>query len=314
MKNLLGQKFGKLTVLERDLSRTGGAAYWICQCECGNKKSIRGTSLTSKKNPTRSCGCLSGQNMKDKIDLTSIQGQRFGRLTVIQRDLSKDYGHGKPSYWICKCDCGKQISVLKASLISKDTQSCGCLRKEKNSLNWTLDLTNKRYGSVIAIENTKEKDKLNRSYIWLCQCDCGNTFLTTAEYLQSGHINSCGCKRISSKGEETIKQILNDNNIHYAREYTFEDCRNPKTNYLYRYDFAILNSINQPVRLIEFDGIQHYYKENKWHFKVEEIQFNDNYKNNYALKNNIPLIRIPYWELENLTINDLLFSNKYIVK
>jgi len=28
--NLTGQKFGKLTVLKRDLEHTGGAAYWIC--------------------------------------------------------------------------------------------------------------------------------------------------------------------------------------------------------------------------------------------------------------------------------------------
>ena len=30
VKDLTGQKFGRLTVLKRDLERTGGAAYWIC--------------------------------------------------------------------------------------------------------------------------------------------------------------------------------------------------------------------------------------------------------------------------------------------
>lgn len=50
-----GQVFGRLTVLVRDKSRRG---YWICDCECGNRKSIRGTSLTKKKKPTRSCGCI----------------------------------------------------------------------------------------------------------------------------------------------------------------------------------------------------------------------------------------------------------------
>lgn len=51
--DLTGQRFGKLFVLRRDPGRKG---YWICECDCGNRKSIRGTSLVMK-NGTRSCGC-----------------------------------------------------------------------------------------------------------------------------------------------------------------------------------------------------------------------------------------------------------------
>ena len=50
--DLTGMRFGKLFVLRRDV-RNG---YWICECDCGNRKSIRGTSLT-KNGGTRSCGC-----------------------------------------------------------------------------------------------------------------------------------------------------------------------------------------------------------------------------------------------------------------
>lgn len=220
---------------------------------------------------------------------------------------------GKESYWICKCNCGNVVSVAKKNLNNGSVKSCGCLRKDLNTLKNTLDLTNKRYRYVTALKNTFKKDKMNRSYLWLCQCDCGNTFFASAEYLQSGHVNSCGCKKIGSRGEEKIKQILNDNNVTYATEYTFNNCRNPKTNRLYRYDFAILDNYNQPIRLIEFDGIQHYYKENKWHFNVEEIQFNDKNKNSYALSNNIDLVRIPYWILNELTLEDLLLD-RYLVK
>lgn len=310
--DLTGQRFGKLVVIERDISKKSEAIYWICQCDCGRKKSIRGSSLRVKKNPTRSCGCLSGQNFKNNIDMTSLIGQRFGKLTVLQRDLSKEIGHRKMSYWICQCDCGKTTSVSKTSLLQEKVKSCGCLRKEILIEKNTLDLTNKRYGNVVAIKNTFEKDKNNRSYLWLCQCDCGNVFKVTAEYLQSGTINSCGCKKISSKGEEKIKQILNDNDIVYVKEFTFEDCRNPKTHRLYRYDFAILQN-GCPIRLIEFDGEQHFLKENKWYFDIEEIAFNDNYKNQYALSKKIDLVRIPYWELKNLTL-DMLLSDKYLIK
>lgn len=95
MKDETGKKYGKLTVLKRDLTKPKGAVYWICQCECGNRKSIRGSSLRDKVHPTRSCGCLSGKNMKDNLDLTSIVGQKFGRLIVIERDLTKEHGHRK---------------------------------------------------------------------------------------------------------------------------------------------------------------------------------------------------------------------------
>jgi hypothetical protein len=52
--DLTGQHFGKLVVLGPDKARNG---YFICECDCGNSKSIKGTSLTKSKNPTISCGC-----------------------------------------------------------------------------------------------------------------------------------------------------------------------------------------------------------------------------------------------------------------
>lgn len=55
MNDLTGQRFGKLVVIERDWSKNH--VYWICECDCGNRKSIKGTSLTRKKEPSRSCGC-----------------------------------------------------------------------------------------------------------------------------------------------------------------------------------------------------------------------------------------------------------------
>lgn len=52
--DLIGRKFGKLTVVEQ-AERKG---YVLCKCDCGNTKEIRAVSLTKKKQPTRSCGCI----------------------------------------------------------------------------------------------------------------------------------------------------------------------------------------------------------------------------------------------------------------
>lgn len=57
-----------------------------------------------------------------------IKDQRFGRLLVLQEDLSN-----KVSSWICLCNCGKTVSVRSSHLRDNETKSCGCLAKE---LNW----------------------------------------------------------------------------------------------------------------------------------------------------------------------------------
>lgn len=58
------------------------------------------------------------------IDLT---GQRFGKLTVIERTQSTN----KNAKWICECECGKIVSVFGADLRSGKTKSCGCLFSEQ---------------------------------------------------------------------------------------------------------------------------------------------------------------------------------------
>ncbi len=58
------------------------------------------------------------------IDLT---GQRFGRLTVINRVGTK-CGH---PLWACICDCGNKTNVTTNDLRSESTRSCGCIKKER---------------------------------------------------------------------------------------------------------------------------------------------------------------------------------------
>lgn len=63
--NLIGQKFGKLTVIEESSERKNGSVCWICKCDCGKvTKPIRGDQL--KDGETKSCGCLKGELLKQK--------------------------------------------------------------------------------------------------------------------------------------------------------------------------------------------------------------------------------------------------------
>ena len=55
-----------------------------------------------------------------------LKGQRFGRLTVIERTPDKTTGVKPRVMWRCRCDCGKEVVVRSESITSGHTVSCGC--------------------------------------------------------------------------------------------------------------------------------------------------------------------------------------------
>lgn len=119
-------------------------------------------------------------------------------------------------------------------------------------------------------------------------------------------VPSCGCIRYSS-GERKIKQILEDNNIRFITQYGEPSLGSKK------FDFAILKSDNTPIRLIEFDGKQHFEEVPVFKDSLKAIQKRDQEKNQWALERNIPLVRIPYWQRDNITI-EMLMSNQYLIE
>ena len=97
--------------------------------------------------------------MAQRIDLT---GQVYGLLTVIEKAPSyKTKGGNIVSCWRCKCQCGNEVVVKTNSLRTGNTNSCGCYRKEKlkkNNPAPTMDLTNMRFGKLVAKEKSGKRD------------------------------------------------------------------------------------------------------------------------------------------------------------
>lgn len=118
-----------------------------------------------------------------------------------------------------------------------------------------------------------------------------------------------------SKGEEKIRQILLSNKIDFSQEVSFNDLHG-SNNFLLRFDFEVKKN-NKTLFLLEFDGRQHfeytpYFHKNLSNFmKAKEW---DRRKNSYCLCNRILLLRIPFWELEQLTLKDILTNKNYVVK
>lgn len=62
-----------------------------------------------------------------------ISNQRFGRLVAIRPNGKQGSGYK----WLCKCDCGNEITTKSSSLLRGLTKSCGCLRKDTTSKRFT---------------------------------------------------------------------------------------------------------------------------------------------------------------------------------
>lgn len=143
---------------------------------------------------------------------------------------------------------------------------------------------------------------INNSIKLIIICPIHGEFSQSAK----GHINSKnGCPKCkTSKGELLIKSILEQNNIKFEEQKKFENCKNKR---LLPFDFYLPNHNT----LIEFDGEQHFKSVKSWGGKqgLTQIQLHDSIKNQFAIDNNIKLIRFKYndtIEFITETINNIL--------
>jgi predicted nucleic acid-binding Zn-ribbon protein len=136
---------------------------------------------------------------------------------------------------------------------------------------------------------TKVKIKCNR---------CGNIF----NQIPQKHLLGHGCPRCKiSHGERQIEKWLNDNNIEYETQKTFNNLKGNKNRKL-RFDFYLSNY----NIAIEYDGEQHFREYNIIKNEIERkealkiIKEYDKIKNIFCKKEKIKIIRIPYWDFKDI--------------
>lgn len=103
--NLIGQRFNKLVVIERDWDNNENGPRWICQCDCGKQKSILGKHLKNQK--IQSCGCINysigEQNIANILKNNNIEFIQEFRPENLQRKLRFDFyipNNNKKPYFI----------------------------------------------------------------------------------------------------------------------------------------------------------------------------------------------------------------------
>lgn len=134
-----------------------------------------------------------------------LTGERYGRLTVTRdRQVGEKRIH-------CRCDCGKETSVLLSGL-GRSTRSCGCLLAEMRA--------NHGVGQkprVIAVGDvfarlTVTKQRLNGDTHVQCICECGNEH--EVPFDRWGKTRSCGCLSAEESSARAVRHGLS-----YSSEY-----------------------------------------------------------------------------------------------
>ena len=122
------------------------------------------------------------------------------------------------------------------------------------------------------------------------KCKCGKYFRTSYANYHKANVRKCrSCTASASSGEIGVKSALEELGVQYETEKRFSDCRDIKP---LPFDFYVPNY----NLIIEFDGQNHFYEVYPTH---EKTVAHDKIKNEYCKKNNINILRIPYWDGNN---------------
>ena len=160
LNDLTGKKFGRLTVIKYI-----GDRKWECQCDCGNT-TIKLAQSLEHANEAMCDICRNKQK-------ENLSGQIFNDWTVIENLGNSRYR--------CKCTCGNESIVTSYMLKNGLSKSCG------HGTTRLRDIKGQKFGELTALEYLGQSK-------WLCECSCGNLYITISNSLRTGERTSCGCK------------------------------------------------------------------------------------------------------------------------
>lgn len=210
--------------------------------------------------------------------------------------------------------CGHSFSTTWKSLLRY--KKCFICAKQENTIRKTrpheeiveemLNLVGSEYSIISKYEHSDKKIKVKHNNI---ECDYHEYEVYWYNF-KAGH-RCPKCSNIS-KGEREIATYLKDSEIKYTQQFKLDDCRNSQ---VLPFDFGILDESDNLLCLLEYDGQQHFkpvqfggITKERAEENLLKTQLNDSIKNEYCKSNNIPLIRIPYWDFDRIEdiLNDKL--------
>lgn len=134
-RDLSGQKFNRLNVIKPDddyIAPSGRhIKRWICLCDCqlnlpeDQRKyiSVNGSALVTGH--TKSCGCYISSDEYKQHRREDLTGYTFGKYTVVKPVEKPDYLKQSCTYWLCRCECGRERIISASHIKQGDQMSCG---------------------------------------------------------------------------------------------------------------------------------------------------------------------------------------------
>lgn len=285
VKNLVGNEY---TVLGEYKNNRAKIKFRHNKCntiyESSPDKFLRGNRC-----PT----CAINIRTKKKRKSTDEFKKEIVKLTGNEYSLIGEYRNAKEYVTLKHNKCGNIYQATPTSFLSGTRcPKCSAKRAGKKLSKTTNQFKNELkhlFGNEFEVigeyKNQKHKVIIKHS-------KCKKDF----EIYPTDILKGVSCPYCSNRsiGEKRIINILRNNGIEFKKEYS--DSR-LKYKYKLRFDFAIFK-LDRLVCLIEYDGIQHFKPVEYFGGEraLKEIKFRDKLKNSFCKQNNIPLIRIPYWE------------------
>ncbi|MDA8228733.1 MAG: hypothetical protein M0T74_13750 [Desulfitobacterium hafniense] len=97
LRDLTGQKFGRLTVITRAESDKRGSARWFCHCDCDNETTVMSYRLISGR--TQSCGCMQKELTSKRFTTHGKANTRiYGIWTAMKKRCESPYDSSYESY------------------------------------------------------------------------------------------------------------------------------------------------------------------------------------------------------------------------
>ncbi len=145
-RNMINKKFGRLTVLKELEEKSNSNKVYLCKCECGNEKAIRGDRL--KNGNTRSCGCL----QKEAAGRRTVHGASsqwwYNRYSQMVQRCHNPKAHGYENYGAAGVYvCNKWINDPWAfgNWLIAEMDNLGLTEKTINGYHVDKDLLGKGY-------------------------------------------------------------------------------------------------------------------------------------------------------------------------
>lgn len=257
--------------------------FIVIKCKKGHISKMKWDNFQQKK------GCkYCSRNVKFTYQDVKTYIESFG-----YKLLSKEYKNARTKLLVKCPNPNHEPYEVKFDAFKNQNQRCEKCSREQSSEKRKHDY--KFVKEIVESYGYKliSSDYKNTNTPLKMECPNGHQLeMTFKKFYNEGH-RCVLCS--SSKGEREITRILNIYNLNFESQYKFDDC---KFKQCLPFDFYLPNY----NCCIEFDGEQHYeiFEYFGGFDKFVDTKIRDTIKNEYCKKNNIRLLRIPYWDYNNI--------------